>query len=135
MSARRAWLNLSAGRNARRPIQPDLSLNILTAPHACPAALAQTGCHYTPDELPPLPMPDCLLNPKCSCCYSTEIAESGPRKSWVPYLLLWLGLVFGAPAGAAVYPTIGLGGLWLAAAVCAVMTVVAARGDDAAGGA
>ena len=59
----------------------DLSLIILAAPHACPAALAQTGRHYTPDELPPLPMPDCSLSPKCSCCYSTEIAEVSPRKS------------------------------------------------------
>ena len=59
----------------------DLSLIILAAPHACPVALAQSGRLYTPDELPPLPMPDCSLNPKCSCCYSTEIAESSPRKS------------------------------------------------------
>ena len=45
--------------------------------------------------------------------------------SWVPYLLLWLGLVAGAVLGALVYPFIGLTGLWPAAAVAAVLALVA----------
>ena len=38
---------------------------------------------------------------------------------WVPYLLLWLGLVAGASVGAAVYRIVGLDGLWGAAAMAA----------------
>ena len=45
----------------------------------------------------------------------------GPRFAWVPPLLLWLGLVVGAAAGAATYPHYGLGGLWFAALAAAVL--------------
>lgn len=41
----------------------------------------------------------------------------GDAKTAFPYLVHWLGLVGGALAGAAVYPHLGLGGVWLAAAV------------------
>lgn len=40
----------------------------------------------------------------------------GPRFAWVPYLLLWLGLVTGAAAGAATFQILGLGALWIATA-------------------
>lgn len=36
----------------------------------------------------------------------------GPKLAWAPYLLLWLGLVSGAVAGAMVWPAAGLAGLW-----------------------
>lgn len=36
----------------------------------------------------------------------------GPKLAWAPYLLLWLGLVSGAVAGAMVWPVAGLAGLW-----------------------
>ncbi|WP_093221788.1 YoaK family protein [Sphingomonas sp. NFR15] len=45
----------------------------------------------------------------------------GPRFAWVPYLLLWLGLVTGAVAGAAVYPALGLTALWIAVAATALL--------------
>jgi len=45
----------------------------------------------------------------------------GPRFDWVPYLLLWLGLVAGAIAGAAVFPALGLGALWIAVAATAAL--------------
>jgi len=45
----------------------------------------------------------------------------GPRFDWVPYLLLWLGLVAGAIAGAAVFPALGLGALWIAVAATVVL--------------
>ncbi|AOH86153.1 hypothetical protein AWL63_21525 [Sphingomonas panacis] len=45
----------------------------------------------------------------------------GPRFTWAPYLLLWLGLVAGAVAGAAVFPALGLGALWIAVAATAVL--------------
>lgn len=38
----------------------------------------------------------------------------GPKLAWAPYLLLWLGLVCGALAGASVWPLFGLEGLWIA---------------------
>ena len=38
----------------------------------------------------------------------------GPKLAWAPYLLLWLGLVCGALAGAGVWPLFGLAGLWIA---------------------
>lgn len=57
----------------------------------------------------------------------------GDRWAWTPYLFLWLGLAIGALAGASVYPYAGLGGLWGAAAVSAIMTMVAIRGDEATG--
>lgn len=40
----------------------------------------------------------------------------GDRLAWAPYLLLWLGLISGASAGAAIYPHLGLQALWIAAA-------------------
>ncbi len=54
-------------------------------------------------------------------------ARGGDRWAWVPYLLLWTGLLAGAVAGAASYPHFGLGGLWLAAAVAALTAIAAAR--------
>jgi uncharacterized membrane protein YoaK (UPF0700 family) len=38
----------------------------------------------------------------------------GPKLAWAPYLMLWLGLVGGALAGASVWPLFGLSGLWIA---------------------
>jgi uncharacterized membrane protein YoaK (UPF0700 family) len=45
--------------------------------------------------------------------------------AWVPYLLLWLGLVAGAVAGALIYPFLGLTGLWLAAIAAAALALAA----------
>lgn len=45
----------------------------------------------------------------------------GPRFAWVPYLLLWLGLVAGATAGAAVFRVVGLEALWIAVAGAALL--------------
>ena len=50
----------------------------------------------------------------------------GPRFAWAPYLMLWLGLVAGAIAGAAVFPIMDLNALWLAAAGAALLLAVAA---------
>jgi uncharacterized membrane protein YoaK (UPF0700 family) len=51
----------------------------------------------------------------------------GDRLAWAPYLFLWLGLVSGACAGAAIYPYLGLNGLWIAAGVAAAMALAVAR--------
>ncbi len=36
----------------------------------------------------------------------------GPRIAWLPYLLLWMGLVTGAVIGASVWPVLALASLW-----------------------
>nr|WP_295664081.1 YoaK family protein [Polymorphobacter sp.] len=57
----------------------------------------------------------------------TATLIGGDRFAWAPYLLLWLGLVSGAVAGAMVFPMLGLGALWLAAAATLGFAVIAAR--------
>ncbi len=37
----------------------------------------------------------------------------GDRWGWVPYLMLWVGLVAGAVAGATLYAILGTGSLWI----------------------
>lgn len=49
----------------------------------------------------------------------------GSRLAWIPYALLWLGLVAGAVAGALAWPHVGLAGLWFAAAVSLALSGVA----------
>lgn len=55
--------------------------------------------------------------------------SGGPPFGWLPYLLLWLGLVAGAIAGAAVFPHLGLQALWIAVA----LTMIALIGSIALG--
>ena len=50
----------------------------------------------------------------------TDALLGGPRFAWGPYLLLWIGLVAGATAGAALYPIFGLDALWLAAGASSI---------------
>ncbi len=57
----------------------------------------------------------------------TTALLGGDRFAWAPYLLLWLGLVSGAVTGALVYPHLGLGALWPAAAAALGFAVVASR--------
>lgn len=49
----------------------------------------------------------------------------GPKLAWAPYLLLWLGLVSGAVAGAMVWPVAGLAGLWAGVAGALALAVAA----------
>lgn len=55
------------------------------------------------------------------------VARGGPRFAWLPYLLLWLGLVVGAAGGALAHAALGLGALWIAAAAAAGLALIAAR--------
>jgi uncharacterized membrane protein YoaK (UPF0700 family) len=57
----------------------------------------------------------------------TAALMGGPKWAWLPYLLLWLGLVAGACLGALVYPLLGLNALWIAAAVAAVSATAASN--------
>jgi uncharacterized membrane protein YoaK (UPF0700 family) len=59
-----------------------------------------------------------------------DAATGGALLAWMPYLLLWLGLVGGAVAGAATYPHFGLGGLWIAAGFALAMAVAAILTTD-----
>jgi uncharacterized membrane protein YoaK (UPF0700 family) len=58
----------------------------------------------------------------------------GPKAAVVPYLLLWLGLVFGAVCGALVYPRLGVQALWIGAVAAAGLAIAALRIDAAAPG-
>ncbi len=51
----------------------------------------------------------------------------GARWDWVPYFLLWAGLVAGAVLGAIGYNAMGLQALWFAAAASAVLTLILVR--------
>jgi uncharacterized membrane protein YoaK (UPF0700 family) len=50
----------------------------------------------------------------------------GDRWAWTPYLFLWLGLIAGGFAGAKAFAALGLGGLWIAAAIAWILTLTAA---------
>lgn len=56
----------------------------------------------------------------------TSALLGGERWAWIPYLMLWLGLVSGAATGAALYPHFGDGALWIAAAGAGVLALAAA---------
>lgn len=58
----------------------------------------------------------------------TAALLGGDKVAWVWYLMLWMGLVTGAVAGAATYAHIGLGGLWIAAAMAGCVMLVLAAG-------
>jgi uncharacterized membrane protein YoaK (UPF0700 family) len=49
------------------------------------------------------------------------------RWAFVPFLALWLAMVGGAVAGAAVWPLLGLGGLWVASGAALALAVVSYR--------
>ncbi|MGW6378946.1 YoaK family protein [Rhodococcus sp. NPDC055112] len=51
----------------------------------------------------------------------------GPRWEWVRFAGLWLGLVLGVAAGAAVHRGVGLAGLWGAVALALLLAVLFAR--------
>jgi uncharacterized membrane protein YoaK (UPF0700 family) len=52
------------------------------------------------------------------------IPFGGDRTAWVPFLVLWFGLICGAVAGAAIYPLLGLNALWPAAAAAALAAAI-----------
>lgn len=54
----------------------------------------------------------------------------GKRLEWLPYLLLWMALLLGAIAGAALFPSVRLEGLWIAAIWCALLAVWAGDTKD-----
>jgi len=49
----------------------------------------------------------------------------GPKFTWVPYLLLWMGLIFGGAMGALLFFFFGLRSLWVAVAWSAGLALVA----------
>lgn len=55
--------------------------------------------------------------------------SGGDRWGWVPYAMLWLGLVAGAVVGAAMFPLFGLVSLLLPAALLGVLALLV-RGLD-----
>ncbi|GAY23365.1 MULTISPECIES: YoaK family protein [Sphingobium] len=51
----------------------------------------------------------------------------GPRWNWLPYLLLWLGLVAGAVAGGGLFALMGLHALWVALAFSGLLLLWSGR--------
>ena len=56
--------------------------------------------------------------------------SGGARLEWVPYLLLWLGLVSGAAIGALMFSIFGLNSLWLPAGYAGVFALVLLASGD-----
>lgn len=54
----------------------------------------------------------------------------GAKFAWVPYLLLWLGLIVGGMTGAALFYALGSHSLWIAAVWAAGLTMIAALLKD-----
>ena len=54
----------------------------------------------------------------------TNAFLGGPRLDWLPYLLLWIGLVIGAVLGALAFNALGIGGVWFAVAAVAAVAFV-----------
>ncbi|MGV3478858.1 MAG: YoaK family protein [Sphingobium sp.] len=57
-----------------------------------------------------------------------DALRGGAPTAWIPYLLLWLGLVAGAVAGSIGYMHAGLASLWIAATGAALLAVLARPG-------
>lgn len=57
--------------------------------------------------------------------------SGGERLIWVPYLILWLGLVSGAAIGAALFAVFGIASLWLPSAIAATFALVLTLADRA----
>ena len=57
---------------------------------------------------------------------ATSAMLGGDAWAWIPYLTLWISLVFGAVAGAFVFPWMGLDALWIAAAIAVLLAAAAA---------
>jgi uncharacterized membrane protein YoaK (UPF0700 family) len=63
-----------------------------------------------------------------------EALRGGDRLAWLPYLLLWLGLVSGGICGALSHVWSATASLWLAAAFALVLLLVVRRLVPAGGG-
>lgn len=50
---------------------------------------------------------------------------SGRPRSWLPFLLLWLGMIGGAVGGATAYRAMGIDSVWIAASAVAVLAALA----------
>jgi uncharacterized membrane protein YoaK (UPF0700 family) len=57
--------------------------------------------------------------------------SGGERLIWVPYLILWLGLVSGAAIGAALFAVFGMASLWLPSAIAGTFALALTLADRA----
>lgn len=58
---------------------------------------------------------------------ASALMGGGQRWGWLPYGLLWCGLVAGAAAGAHVYALLAMKALWIAAGFAAMLAILAER--------
>ncbi|WP_373475935.1 YoaK family protein [Sphingorhabdus sp.] len=57
--------------------------------------------------------------------------SGGERLIWLPYLILWLGLVSGAAIGAALFAVFGMASLWVPSAIAATFALTLTLADRA----
>lgn len=62
-----------------------------------------------------------------------SVIRGGTKTIWVPYLILWLGLIVGAVIGAALFATFAIFSLWMPAALAALFAVISLRTRTSAG--
>ncbi len=53
--------------------------------------------------------------------------RGGPKTAWLPYLLLWAGLIGGAVIGASVFALYGIYSLWIPATLAALFALILLR--------
>lgn len=56
-----------------------------------------------------------------------EAVSGGPAFGWLPYLLLWCGLVAGATAGAFAFAALSLNAIWIAVVAMLVVSFILTR--------
>ncbi len=57
--------------------------------------------------------------------------SGGDRWAWIPFAMLWIGLVAGAVCGAFAFPRFGLSALWLPVALLSVLTIMCRSAERA----
>ena len=57
--------------------------------------------------------------------------KGGPLLGWLPYALLWIGLIGGGITGGVIYTALGLHALWPAAAFALLLTLLVGESDAA----
>jgi len=75
----RAW-EIEAARSAIK-VGLYVEMSILGAPHSCPASHSIAADKFGPDNLPPLPLPNCSIPTRCPCCVTIRALDEPVRRS------------------------------------------------------
>jgi hypothetical protein len=58
-----------------------VEMSIVGAPHSCPASHSIVSARFSPNNLPPLPLPNCSNPTRCPCCVITLASDAPERRS------------------------------------------------------